>query len=286
MKILCQVWIFQYIQYTWVCWKFIGLAETVWFSCEAEYLVDQPFDTAVQPFQWNKNSTAQKPRWKRVWDTFDFEEEKTLTVFLVVSLLFYFCTVSFLSFRFCCMFSVVCLFDSLFTFLIMSFVIWIFIMYSSTIICYIWSPDIGGNQVLLRPVFCIGHPTGQYIYIYFLREWYSNPNLQQKAPIWGKWGECCINSISYQFYSKFQAGKGDFNLKVEVENVKDLLTLTQKLVSANLKQKQCMLQSCLIMSDYRFKGKPVLLCFLLHFSIVLIKDCIPCHFMRRCQRFN
>ena len=47
-----------------------------------------------------------------------------------------------------------------------------------------------------------------------------------------------------------------------------------------------MLQSCLIMSDYRFKGKPVLLCFLLHFSIVLIKDCIPCHFMRRCQRFN
>ena len=47
-----------------------------------------------------------------------------------------------------------------------------------------------------------------------------------------------------------------------------------------------MLQTCLIMSDYRFKGKPVLHCFLLHFSRVLIKDCIPCHFMRGCQGFN
>ena len=38
-------------------------------------------------------------------------------------------------------------------------------------------------------------------------------------------GDCCINSISYQFYSKFPHGKGDFNLEFEVEHVKDLLSL-------------------------------------------------------------
>ena len=50
LKNIRQVWIFQYIQYTRVCWKFIGLAETVWFSCEAEYLADQPLTGPSNPF--------------------------------------------------------------------------------------------------------------------------------------------------------------------------------------------------------------------------------------------